>query len=252
MEAKGTNTTTQLEIQQRGYMRHLMICAAAGLAALTASELASAQAPTAHSTAPSAPKADVTKNSRPSGFMLGVHSVGIPGLAIGGGEGQNGTFNTSFGAGGGVTLGWGFNSTFAAFTRLDMVKQKTAPTDTPEGSWGLVHMELGARANVPLGGAATIPYVTASFGGRALASTATFEDGETADVSLSGTYFGLGAGIEHAFSRSMALDGGVDLGFGKFSHVKVAGDQTDEQVNPTKSIRLRLGVTWRPGAHRTT
>jgi hypothetical protein len=89
-------------------MRHLMICAAAGLAALTAPGLASGQTPTARSSAPSATKADVTKDSRPSGFMLGVHSVGIPGLAIGGGDGQNGAFNTSFGAGAGVTLGWGF------------------------------------------------------------------------------------------------------------------------------------------------
>ncbi len=148
-----------------------------------------------------------------------------------------------------MTLGWGFNHTFSAFTRLDLAKQKTAPTDTPEGSWGLVHMEVGARANVPLGTAATVPYVTASFGGRALASTATFEDGETADVSLSGKFFGVGAGIEHAISRSMAIDGGVDFGFGKFSHVKVGDEQSDDPVDPTTSVRLRLGVTWRPGAH---
>ncbi len=70
-------------------MRHLMICAAAGLAALTAPGRASAQAPTGHSSAQPATKPDVTKDSRPSGFMLGVHSVGVPGLAIGGGDGQN-------------------------------------------------------------------------------------------------------------------------------------------------------------------
>ena len=179
-------------------MRHLMMCAAAGLAALTAPGLAPAQAPTVHGTAPASTNAELTKESRPSGLMLGVHSVGIPGLAISGGEAQDDALNTAFGAGAGATLGWGFNSTFAVFTRLDMVKQKTAGSNMPEGSWGLVHLEVGARANLPLGSAATIPYVTGSFGGRALASTATIQTGETTDVSLSGHYFGLGAGIEHA------------------------------------------------------
>ena len=233
-------------------MRHLMICAAAGLAALTTAGVAPAQAPTGHGTSPASKTAKVTKESRPSGLMLGVHSVGIPGLAISGGEAQDDVINTAFGAGAGVTLGWGFTSTLAAFTRLDLAKQKTAGSNLQDGSWGLVHLELGARANLPLGSVATVPYVTASFGGRALASTATLEDGETTDVSLSGHYFGFGAGIEHAFSRSMAVDGGVDLDFGKFSHLRFGGEEADGDVNPTKSIRLRLGVTWRPGAHRTT
>lgn len=227
-------------------MRYLMICAAAtGLAALAMPGRLFAQASQQHSTTP-APMSAGNRDSRPSGFMLNVHSVGVPGLTIGGGEGQNGAFNTSFGAGAGATLGWGFNSIFSAFTTLDLAKQNTAPSDTPQGNWGLAHMELGARANVPLGTATTIPYVTASYGGRALAAQATFEDGDKTDVSLSGNYFGLGAGIEHAFSRTMALDAGVDVGFGKFSHVKVDGDETTEEVDPTRSIRMRLGVTWRP------
>jgi hypothetical protein len=120
-----------------------------------------------------------------------------------------------------MTLGWGFNSVFSAFTSLDLAKQNTAPSDTPEGSWGLVHMELGARANLPLGTAATIPYVTGSYGARALAAKATFDDGEADDVSLSGKYFGLGGGSS-AFSRTMAIDAGVDVGFGS-SRTKVAG-----------------------------
>jgi hypothetical protein len=230
-------------------MRYLMICAAAiGIAALAMPDRLSAQASHQHSTPPAPTLAGSRRDSRPAGFMLGVHSVGIPGLEIGGGEGQgqNGAFNTSFGGGAGMTLGWGFNSVFSAFTSLDLAKQNTAPSDTPEGSWGLVHMELGARANLPLGTAATIPYVTGSYGARALAAKATFDDGEADDVSLSGKYFGLGGGIEHAFSRTMAIDAGVDVGFGKFSHVKVGGDETTDDVNPTRSIRMRLGVTWRP------
>ena len=235
-------------------MRYMMILAAAtGLAALGSATNALAQAPAGRRAVktPAAPAADVTRDDRPPGFMLGVHSVGVPGLEIGGGEGQNGAFNTSFGAGAGVTLGWAFNRTFSAFTSFDVAKQKTAPTDTPEGSWGLVHLELGGRANLPLGGATT-PYVTASYGARALGARATFDDGEAIDVSISGKYFGVGAGIEHPISRSMSIDGGVDVGFGKFSHLKVGEDESDEQVNSTRSIRMRLGVTWRPGGRRTS
>jgi hypothetical protein len=99
---------------------------------------------------------------------------------------------------------------------------------------------------MPLGTATTIPYVTASYGARALAAQAMFDDGEKTDVSLSGHYFGLGAGIEHAFSRTMGVDAGVDVGFGKFSHAKVGGDETTEDVDATRSIRMRLGLTWRP------
>ena len=228
-------------------MRYQIICVAAtGLAALAMPAGLFAQASQPHGTTPVPTHTGNTRDDRPSGFMLNVHSVGVPGLEIGGGEGQNGTFNTSFGAGAGVTLGWGFNSIFSAFTSVDLAKQNTAPTDTPQGSWGLGHLELGARANLPLGSVATIPYVTASYGGRSLAAQATFEDGEKEDVSLSGHYFGLGGGVEHAFSRTMAVDAGVDVGFGKFSHVKVAGDETTESVNATRSIRMRLGVTWRP------
>jgi opacity protein-like surface antigen len=185
--------------------------------------------------------------ARHSGFVLGVHSVAVPGIAIGGGEGQNGEFNTTFGTGGGVTLGYGFNETFSLFGSLDMARQKTAPSDAPQGSWGLSHLELGARVNVPLGVGMT-PYLTGSYGGRSLAARATFEDG-AADVSISGTFFAVGAGIERAISSSMSLDGGVDVGFGKFSHFKVGGDESDDEVNPTRSIRMRLGVLWRPGAH---
>ena len=230
-------------------MRYLMICAAAtGLAALAMPGRLFAQASQQHSTTPAPTRAGNTRDGRPTGFMLGVYSVGAPGIEIGGGEGQgqNGAFNTAFGAGAGVMLGWGFNSVFSAFTSLDLAKQNTAPADVPQGSWGLAHMELGARANLPLGTTATIPYVTASFGQRALAAQATFDDGEKTDVSLSGRYFGLGAGIEHAFSRTMAVDAGVDVGFGKFSQVKVGGDETTDDVDPTRSIRMRLGVTWRP------
>jgi hypothetical protein len=234
-------------------MRSLIIGAAGlGMAALSLTTPAFAQASAEHSSAAPAAKAgSTTSEPRRTGFMLGVHSVAIPGLAIGGGADQNGEFNTTFGGGAGVTVGYGVSRLFTVFTSMELAKQKTAPTDTPEGSWGLVHLELGARANLPLG-ASTTPYVTASYGARALAAKATSEEGETFDASISGKYLSAGAGIERAISRSMSLDGGVDVGLGKFSHFKTGSDEWDASVNSTRVIRMRLGITWRPGARRIT
>jgi hypothetical protein len=234
-------------------MRPLTIGAATiGLAALTLATPSSAQVPAEHSSAvPAVKAAGTTKSTRPSGFMLGVHSVAIPGLAIGGGADQNGEFNTTFGAGGGATVGYGLNGVLTLFTTIDLAKQNTGPNDTPAGSWGLVHLELGARANLPLG-RATTPYVTAGYGARALAAKATFEEGETTDASIGGKYFSVGGGIERPIGRTLSLDGNVDVAFGKFSHFKAGSDEWDQSVNPTRSIRMRLGITWRPGARRTT
>jgi Outer membrane protein beta-barrel domain len=192
-----------------------------------------------------------TPDGRRTGFVLGVYTMGAPGLTVSGADIEDGPFKTDFGPGAGVMAGYGFNRTFAGYASVDVAKQSANDADLG-GSFGLRHIELGARANLPLGTAATIPYVTGSYGGRSLAATATFDDGEATDVSLSGKYFGLGAGIEHAFSRTMAVDAGFDVGFGKFSHVKVGDDETNESVNPTRSIRMRLGVTWREGGGRTS
>jgi hypothetical protein len=50
----------------------------------------------------------------------------------------------------------------------------------------------------------------------------------------------------------MAIDGGVDVGLGKFSHFKAGSDEWDASVNSTRVVRMRLGVTWRPRGRRTT
>ena len=74
-----------------------------------------------------------------------------------------------------------------AFAAVGVAKQKTVPTEWPDGSWGFAHLELGMRANLPLGGASTIPYLSASVGARALAASATFDQGQTKDAAISGT-----------------------------------------------------------------
>ena len=201
--------------------------------------------------APSAGNSNgVASDERPSGFMLGVRTVGALGLKMDMEESTS-TYDTKFGTGAGVLVGYGVNNTFSAFASLDLAKQNTAPNEAVQGSWGLVDFALGARANLPFGGARTVPYALASYGRRALAARATDEDGQTSDATISGTAITVGGGIEHAISRSMWLDGGVDVGYGKLDHLKEDADQWTQKVSATKSIRMRLGVTWRPGSKRS-
>ena len=191
-----------------------------------------------------------TGSDRMRGFMLGVHSIAAPGLTLTGGE-IDGSFITQFGAGAGVTVGYGITRLFSAFASLDVAKQNTAPDVEPAGSWGLSHFEVGGRANIPLGASSTVPYISASVGRRAMAARSTNDDGEQFDTSISGPMIGVGGGVEHFFSRSMALDAGIGLGYGKFNHFKAGEEEYDPKANPTTSIRMRLGVNWRPGGRRS-
>ena len=191
-----------------------------------------------------------TGSDRMRGFMLGVHSIAAPGLTLTGGE-IGGEFITKFGAGAGVTAGYGFTRRFSVFASLDVAKQKTAQDVEPAGSWGLSHFEVGGRANLALGASSTVPYISASVGRRAMAARTTNEDGEQFDSAITGPMIGLGGGIEHFFSQSMALDAGIGVGYGKFNNVKFGEEEYDPKANATTSIRLRLGVTWRPGGRRS-
>ena len=149
-----------------------------------------------------------TGSDRMRGFMLGVHSIAAPGL-MPPAERSAARSITEFGAGAGVTVGYGFTRRFSGFASLDVAKQNTAPDVEPAGSWGLTHFEVGGRANIPLGASSTVPYISASVGRRAMAARSTNEDGDQFDTAITGPMIGLGAGVEHFFSRSMALDAGI-------------------------------------------
>jgi hypothetical protein len=222
----------------------------ATIALATLTTAVHAQTPRASSAALKADNTSLTASDRTQGFMLGVHSVGATGVKLAGGE-VDGEFSTTFGAGAGATVGYGITRLFGVFATLDLAKQNTAPHAVPAGSWGLAHFEVGARANLPLGSVSTVPYVTGSVGKRALSARATSDEGDQFDATLSGRMFAVGGGIEHFFSPSMALDAGVGLGFGTFDHFDIAGEKYDSRANSTTSLRMRLGVTWRPGARRS-
>jgi len=186
------------------------------------------------------------ETDRTSGFTLGIYTLAIPGLSITG-QDVDGAFETDFGQGLGVSVDYGFNRMFSAFASLDIAKQRTSDGTFPSGDLGLSHFEVGGRLNLRTGDPNTIPYLSASIGRRSLgAYVVDDETGDSGDMDMSGYMVGVGGGIRHFFSPSLALDGGVELGYGSFNHLNTNGISGDWLVNSTTSIRLRAGLSWRP------
>ena len=187
-----------------------------------------------------------TPDGRRTGFVLGVYTMGAPGLSVSGDDIDDGPFRTGFGPGAGVMVGYGFNRTFSGYASVDVAKQSANDADLA-GNFGLRHIELGGRANLPYGSATTVPYLTASYGRRSLGARVTDDfEGTEYDMRLSGGMFGVGGGIEHVISPTLAVDGGLALAFGRFGHGDVDGESISLAVNGTTSMRLRIGMTWRP------
>jgi hypothetical protein len=222
--------------------------AAVGLVTLAATNMAGAQSPARSSSTRTEDRRTTSEDSRTKGLVLGVHSIAAPGVSITGND-IDGEFKTNFGMGAGVTLGYGFTRTLTAFASLDVAKQKFANTDYDNATFGLGHLEAGLRANMPLGSPATIPYLSASVGRRGVGAHVydTVAE-EEYDMSLSGMTYGIGAGVERFFSPTMALDLGVSANFGKFDKFKSDNESATAEVNGSRTIRLRVGVNWRPGA----
>jgi hypothetical protein len=216
------------------------------IASLTLSTSASAQRSKARRVTPEPTRREAI-DERTLGFMFGVHTIAAPGINISG-EDIDGTFSTNFGAGAGVMLGYGFNERFSGFISLDVAKQQTGEDVHPEGTFGLGHLELGVRANVPMTSLVnTLPYVSASVGRFAIgAHIEDEENDEDYDTSLSGAMVAVGAGFQHFLSPRMALDAGVSMSFGKFGTWTEDGDKEDLEVNRSTALRFRVGVVWRP------
>jgi hypothetical protein len=131
---------------------------------------------------------------------------------------------------------------------VDVAKQSASDPDG--GSFGLRHIELGARANLPYGSGATVPYLTASYGRRALGARVTDNfEGTEFDMRLSGGMFGVGGGVEHVISPTLAVDGGLALVFGRFNFAQIDGESGSSQSTDDSSDCV--GMTWRPAPRRS-
>jgi hypothetical protein len=225
--------------------RALAAFSLAALALLSATSQAGAQRSGGRTATATRQAGTSAADDRLTGLMFGVHTVAAPGVAINGPE-LTPPLNTGFGTGGGVMVGYGFTPVFSAFASLDVARQPSAIEEV-EGSFGLMHIQLGARANLAINNPKMVPYVSASVGRRSLGARITDpEFDEEYDVSFSGNMLGLGGGIQYFLNPTTTLEGGLELGFGAFGHVKGANGEGDVSVSNSTTTRLRFGVIWRP------
>lgn len=192
-----------------------------------------------------AAKAPAAKE-RTNRWIFGAHTIATPGVSITGPDFEEWPFSTTMGGGLGIMAGYELNRAVTAFASLDVAKQNSG-VSWMEGSFGLVHAELGVRAKLSQNNVQSTPYLTAAIGKRAVGARITdFDEDEVYDVAFTGTMLSFGGGLQYLLSPKLALDGGVELGLGTFDHYDVDGDIGSVNANASTSIRVRAGFVWRP------
>ena len=182
------------------------------------------------------------------GFMLGAHVVAASGITVQG-PGMRGQIKTNLGSGAAVHVGYGFTPQLLAFMTADVSKQSTTYAGI-DGDFGLVHVEFGARYAFNSPGKRTVPYIHALAGRQGMAASSD-DGGISATLSFTGTELGVGGGILYALSPRLSLDAGATAVRGKFDKVELTGDVESKgtvNVDPSNSLRLRIGVSWHPSS----
>lgn len=226
--------------------RSLTKIIAAGV--LTAIGVASSAAPALaqRTTTVSKPaaKAPVARE-RTNKWVFGAHTIAAPGVSVTGAD-IEGSWGTGMGGGIGIMAGYEINKSVVGFASFDVAKQPSG-VNYMTGSFGLVHAEVGIRANLSRSNPQMTPYALAAVGRRAIGARVTdLEDDEIYDMSLSGTMLSFGGGVQYKLSPKMSLDAGAELGLGALDHVDDNGDLYTISVNSSSSIRVRAGFVWRP------
>lgn len=190
--------------------------------------------------------ADAQVASTADGFFLGARLTGTT-LKVEDVDRENG-------GGLALDLGYGFRNGVAIFVNADAA---TMSAETAE-SFNFGHFELGARYTFAGNEAKLRPFVDASVG-LAMAwqdDVLLWDDPQAArvDVEMTGPVYGLGSGIGYYLRPSLALTGGVRVGFGKFTSVKVDNitiDLDDEDQSSFTSMRVNFGLAWYPAGRST-
>jgi opacity protein-like surface antigen len=177
-----------------------------------------------------------------SGFMLNAHLTGNALSGIGA------EAETESGGGLGLALGYGFNDRIILYFNVDAasIERDEEDVDAPDDRYDLVTADLGVRMNFGNEGMKLRPYINAAFTGVAAVEEYEFVDEEVEQV-LSGGGITIGGGLQYFFSRSLALDLGLQATQGAFSEVMV--DDEDEELDEGLAFatsRIQIGLTWHP------
>jgi Outer membrane protein beta-barrel domain len=175
----------------------------------------------------------------PAGLMLNVHTYAMPGFGIKGDD-VAGEISTSSGPGVGARIGWGITPQWMVFVGADIARLGAG--NGLDGHWGFGLIELGGRMSFPSAKSALTPYVTASVGYRGIGA----EVDNAGDVSFDGMTLGAGGGLQYQLSPTLALDGNLSFGYGKFGSYEDPIQTADLDVDNTLTTQVRLGVNFYP------
>ena len=203
-------------------LRAFMSIFAVGLALAAAPVAAQQEATDAESTA----------RSHTAGLVLNLHLQGGS-LSTEGGSNSGG--------GAGAMIGYGVSPKVLIFLQVDAAEVDLDADQDLQGSYGLVHSDLGVRYTFANPDRAFVPYLAGAF-------TGLFAGAEVLglDVSVRGGGIRLGGGFGYYFVRQLALDVGLSFNFGSFTSVKVEDLERDLDDTKANTTRFEVGLSWYP------
>lgn len=147
-----------------------------------------------------------------------------------------------------LNLGWGFTPKFAV-----LFDGSGVSLDDDEGGEDIVlgHFDLLARYSFANAARAFVPYVEGGFGVRVLAQDDADFEGETGDVSLSGSAFTFGGGVQYFMTPKWAINANLKWTTGEFDEFQIDNVSFSGLDIDATTTRLTLGISWYPMANRT-
>ncbi len=167
--------------------------------------------------------------SRARGFFLGGSLEGAALVVEDSDEADTG-------AGFGLTLGYGFNSTLALYGQLS-----GASIDVPGGSYYLGHFDLGLRLHFLAPAKRVVPFVQGGVSARALSGDI---DGDEVEFGSPG--FAFGGGINVHFNPPLAFTTGVAWSLGNVDKFKINGIDVPVDSLGVTTARFHVGIIWFP------
>jgi hypothetical protein len=145
------------------------------------------------------------------------------------------------GNGVGARLGWGFSPKFTTYLGFEASKLIVGDDNTGDSDYGLGQFELGLTYNFASSSRALVPYLEVSIASEAIAYSVL-----GSDVTQAGTGVNFGGGINYFFSRSAALQIGLNITSIDFDDAKVDGDKQPDSGGKASGGRLMIGFNWYP------
>jgi hypothetical protein len=187
------------------------------------------------------PSTSIAQKSNTQGFMGNIHFNGV---SVTPPKQDGEKSETGSGGGVGFRAGWGFSHNFTIFAGVDVAKVEFDDTD---GDFGMVHLDFAVIYNFANPDRKLIPYL--EIGGSARAFGATLKDpgsGAEADFAQGGGGWMAGAGVNYFFTRSTALNVGLNIGGGKFEDMEIDDTTIADTGGDAGSARFNVGLTFYP------